>query len=78
MSGMQGHGVCIIGLKAVVLHELQDIVVGKPRDADDRLDWLIQHHRFEQALHVLEADGSLSAASHAKVKACLIIVGCYR
>ena len=47
--------------------KLQDIVVGKPRDGDDRIDWLIQYARFEDALTILEADSSLHASSHEKV-----------
>ena len=33
----------------------RDIVVGKPRDTDDRIDWLLQHDRFAEAL--AEAEG---------------------
>jgi len=28
----------------------KDVVVGKPRDEDDHVEWLLQHHRFQQAL----------------------------
>ena len=45
----------------------QDIVVGRPRDGDDRVNWLIEHARFEEALKVLDTDGSLKSSSHQKV-----------
>jgi len=44
----------------------QDIVVGRPRDGDDRVDWLIEHTRFEQALEVLDTDTSLKPSSPQK------------
>eukprot|EP01091_Cochliopodium_minus_P012545 TRINITY_DN3820_c0_g1_i1.p1 TRINITY_DN3820_c0_g1~~TRINITY_DN3820_c0_g1_i1.p1 ORF type:complete len:888 (-),score=239.42 TRINITY_DN3820_c0_g1_i1:117-2780(-) len=28
----------------------KDIVVGKPRDLDDHIQWLVEHHRFAEAL----------------------------
>lgn len=56
-----------IVLSKVVHVLVQDIVVGKPRDGDDRIDWLIQYSRFEEALTILEADSSLRASSHQKV-----------
>ena len=31
----------------------RDIVVGKPRDTDDRIDWLLQHDRFAEVLLLL-------------------------
>ena len=37
----------------------KDIVVGKPRDADDRVDWLLQHEHFAEAL--AEAEGNRRA-----------------
>lgn len=40
--------------------------MGSPRDGDDRIDWLIQYKRFQQALQVLKADKSLRSSSHAK------------
>ena len=37
----------------------KDIVVGKPRDTDDRVDWLLQHEHFAEAL--AEAEGNRKA-----------------
>ena len=42
-------------------------MVGRPRDGDDRVNWLIEHARFEQALHILDTDRSLKSSSHQKV-----------
>ena len=42
-------------------------MVGRPRDGDDRVSWLIEHARFEQALHILDTDRSLKSSSHQKV-----------
>ena len=41
--------------------------MGRPRDGDDRVIWLVEHARFEQALQVLETDKSLKTSSHQKV-----------
>lgn len=30
----------------------RDVVVAKPRSADDRMEWLLQHERFAEALEV--------------------------
>ena len=43
-------------------------MVGRPRDGDDRVSWLIEHARFEQALHILDTDRSLKYSSHQKVR----------
>ncbi|XP_037087843.1 vacuolar protein sorting-associated protein 41 homolog [Pollicipes pollicipes] len=34
-----------------------DVIVARPRDTDDHLDWLLEHGRFEEALHQLQAAG---------------------
>ena len=44
----------------------RDIVVGKPRDTDDRIDWLLQHDRFSEALAEAEA-GSRGLRRHTVV-----------
>jgi hypothetical protein len=50
----------------------QDVVVGRPRDGDDRVAWLLDHHRFDKALAVLESDRGLKASTHEQVPlACL-------
>jgi hypothetical protein len=46
---------------------LQDVVVGKPRDGDDRVAWLLDHQRFDKALSVLETDKGLKKSTHAQV-----------
>jgi len=48
---------------------LQDVVVGKPRDGDDRVAWLLDHQRFDAALSVLETDKGLKKSTHAQVMA---------
>ena len=42
----------------------QDVVVGRPRDGDDRVAWLLDHGHFMAALDVLEADRGLRPATH--------------
>lgn len=37
--------------------------MGRPRDGSDRVTWLLQHSRFEQALHIIESDVTLSQAT---------------
>ena len=39
---------------------LQEIIVGRPRDGSDRVTWLLDHSRFEQALNIIESDVTLS------------------
>ena len=48
---------------------MQDVVVGKPRDGDDRVAWLLDHQRFDKALSVLETDRGLKKSTHAQVTA---------
>ena len=48
---------------------MQDVVVGKPRDGDDRVAWLLDHRRFDKALSVLETDRGLKKSTHAQVTA---------
>lgn len=45
----------------------QDLVVGRPRDSEDRIDWQIEHARFEDALDLAEKDVSLKSSTHQKV-----------
>ena len=42
---------------------LQEIIVGRPRDGSDRVSWLLEHSRFEQALDIIESDVTLSQAT---------------
>ena len=44
---------------------LQDIVIARPRDMDDHVTWLLQRHRFLQALQ--------TAQEHAYVLLCLLV-----
>ena len=30
----------------------QDVVVAKPRDADDRVEWFLQNYKYPEALQV--------------------------
>ena len=41
--------------------------MGKPRDGDDRVAWLLDHQRFDKALSVLETDRGLKKSTHAQV-----------
>ncbi|KAF0294963.1 Vacuolar protein sorting-associated protein 41 [Amphibalanus amphitrite] len=34
-----------------------DVIVARPRDTDDHIEWLLEHHRFEEALRELQAAG---------------------
>ena len=43
--------------------------MGKPRDGDDRVAWLLDHQRFDKALSVLETDRGLKKSTHAQVMA---------
>ena len=46
---------------------LQEIIVGRPRDGSDRVTWLLEHSRFEQALDIIESDVTLSQATREQV-----------
>ncbi len=46
----------------------QDVVVGRPRDGDDRVAWLLDHGHFTAALGVLEADRGLRPATHQQAR----------
>ena len=46
----------------------QDVVVGRPRDGDDRVAWLLDHGRFDKALSVLDTDRGLKASTHEQVR----------
>jgi hypothetical protein len=35
------------------------VVVGRPRDGDDRVAWLLQRRRFREALAIASTDRSL-------------------
>ena len=39
---------------------MQEIVVSRPRDGCDRVTWLLEHSRFEQALEIIETDTTLT------------------
>jgi hypothetical protein len=41
---------------------VQDIVIGRHRDTEDRISWLLSAGRFEAALALAEADSSLPRA----------------
>ena len=45
---------------------VQDIIVGRPRDGDDRVAWLLEHQRFQRALDIIEKEPSLRAATRAQ------------
>ena len=47
---------------------LQEIIVGRPRDGSDRVSWLLEHSRFEQALDIIETDVTLSQATREQVR----------
>ena len=48
----------------------QDVVVGRPRDGDDRVAWLLEHGRYDKALAVCESTRGLKPATHEKVASC--------
>lgn len=41
--------------------------MGRPRDGDDRVAWLLDHKRFDKALAVLDTDRGLKASTHEQV-----------
>ena len=45
---------------------VQDIIVGRPRDGDDRIAWLLEHQRFQRALDIIEKEPTLRAATRAQ------------
>lgn len=42
--------------------------MGRPRDGDDRVAWLLDHRRFDKALAVVETDRGLKASTHEQVR----------
>ena len=50
-----------------MIWHVQDLVIGRPRDSEDRIDWQIEHARFEEALDLAEKDISLKVSTHQKV-----------
>lgn len=47
----------------------RDVVVGRPRDGDDRVSWLLQRRRFPEALKIASSDCSVRKHSRALVAA---------
>lgn len=45
----------------------KDVVAGRLRSSADRIAWLLEHSRFEQALHVADSDSSLKASVRQQV-----------
>lgn len=45
----------------------KEIIVGRPRDGSDRVTWLLDHSRYEQALDIIESDVTLSQATREQV-----------
>ena len=45
-----------------------DVVLGKSRDADDRLDWLLEHEKFSDALDLAEATDRRLLRRHSVVE----------
>jgi hypothetical protein len=50
------HLECLVEDKHFLIVSPKDIVVGKPRDTDDRIDWLLAHERFLEALEAAEGN----------------------
>ena len=50
--------------------------MGKPRDGDDRVAWLLEHQRFDKALSVLETDRGLKKSTHTQVAILSVHTGC--
>ena len=42
--------------------------MGRPRDGDDRVAWLLDHGHFTAALDVLEADRGLRRETHQQAR----------
>ncbi|KAL0041397.1 hypothetical protein WJX79_002126 [Trebouxia sp. C0005] len=45
----------------------KEIIVGRPRDGGDRVTWLLEHSRYEQALNIIESDVTLAQATREQV-----------
>lgn len=45
----------------------KEIIVGRPRDGSDRVTWLLEHSRYEQALDIIESDVTLTQATREQV-----------
>lgn len=43
---------CLIEDKQFYIVCPQDVVVAKPRSADDRIEWLLEHDKHKEALEV--------------------------
>ncbi|KAK9816865.1 hypothetical protein WJX72_006282 [[Myrmecia] bisecta] len=41
----------------------KDVVVGRPRDSNDRVTWLLDHQRFQQAVDIAEADPAIKTST---------------
>ena len=54
----------------------QDVVAGRLRDAGDRIAWLLEHSRYEQALTVAESDPVLKPAIRQQVCLCSASASC--
>ena len=50
-----------------VLCKLQEIIVSRPRDGCDRVTWLLEHARYEQALDIIETDATLTQSTREQV-----------
>jgi len=45
---------CLVEDQFYFIMSPRDVVVGKPRDQDDHVDWLLEHQRFQDALKVTQ------------------------
>ncbi|CAL4184393.1 unnamed protein product, partial [Meganyctiphanes norvegica] len=48
------HLECLVEERQFYIVCPQDVVLAKPRDADDRVQWLLQHNRYSEALEVVK------------------------
>ncbi|KAA0191973.1 hypothetical protein HAZT_HAZT003301 [Hyalella azteca] len=48
---------CVAGGDRWYVLSPRDLVVAKPREPSDSLEWLIEHHKYPQALHLIEREG---------------------
>lgn len=47
--------------------------MGRPRDGDDRVTWLLEHQKFAQALAIVESDPSLRPATREQASFLLVL-----
>ncbi len=58
----------------------QYVVVGRPRGAGDRVAWLLEHQRWEDALDIARAERQQQPSMYEEVRCCraAVVVLCWQ